>query len=43
VVTPSEIADVWESSAFLGRREAAVLFVENAWRFLVITVKWTDE
>ena len=43
VVTPSESADVCESRAYLGRREAAVLFVENAWRYLVITVKWTDE
>ena len=34
---------VWESRAYLGRREASVIFVQSAERYLVITVQWVDE
>ncbi len=34
---------VWKARAYLGAREAAVVFVENAHRYLIITVVWTDE
>lgn len=37
------IEEVWSARAYLGAREAAVVFVENARRYLVITVEWTDE
>lgn len=35
--------DVWESRAYLGKREASVVYSENAERYLIITVQWIGE
>lgn len=39
----TSVEPVWKARAHLGTREAAVVFVESAQRYLIITVEWTDE
>jgi hypothetical protein len=42
-VSSDSAEQLWRSRAYLGRREASVVFVENAVRYLIITVQWSDE
>ena len=33
---------VWDARAYLRRREASVIFVESAKRYLIVTVQWIE-
>jgi hypothetical protein len=43
LISSSGAETVWRVRAYIGTREAAAVFVENAQRYLIITVEWTDE
>jgi len=43
LLSSAGVEHVWLVRAYLGTREAAVVFVESALRYLVLTVEWTDE
>ncbi len=34
--------NVWQVRGYLGKREAAAIFVEDAHRILIITVEWIE-
>lgn len=36
-------AQRWEAKGYVGGREAAVIFIETAYDYLIITVEWVGE